>query len=329
MRRFSILTFALLAVLAAPFALAQDADDPVVVRLGEQTETLSEFEQRFEIALRSLAAQQGTPLNDQLRAQLASFAPQYLEQRGQEFALLAAADARGIEPDMEAVQARIDQAKNGLPDEASFDQLLQDSGIGSEAMLRTLFEEDERIRGLFEAVEAEQSLEEGAVRAAYEARQDEFTTGAQVCARHILVETVEDAESVLAELDGGADFADLAAERSTGPSGPDGGDLGCFERGMMVAPFEEAAFAADAGEVVGPVETQFGQHVILVEEVREGGVQAFEDVEEALRGQLLSEATQADVDALVEAADVETFPDRLPSPTDGAAPAPMGDDADD
>lgn len=89
-------------------------------------------------------------------------------------------------------------------------------------------------------------------------------TQEQVWARHILVEDLETAEDLLEQLNDGADFGDLAREFSTGPSGVNGGDLGWFGRGQMVAEFEEAAFSGDVGEIVGPVETQFGFHLIQI-----------------------------------------------------------------
>lgn len=86
----------------------------------------------------------------------------------------------------------------------------------------------------------------------------------QVWARHILLDDEETAQDLLQQLEEGADFGDLAREFSTGPSGPSGGDLGWFAKGQMVAPFEDAAFAADVGDIVGPVETQFGFHIIQI-----------------------------------------------------------------
>jgi len=93
------------------------------------------------------------------------------------------------------------------------------------------------------------------------------------CVRHILLETETDAGDVLTELEGGADFATLAAERSTGPTGPNGGDLGCAPVANYVAEFADAVTAAELGAFVGPVETQFGFHVILVERFEVNGDQ--------------------------------------------------------
>lgn len=89
----------------------------------------------------------------------------------------------------------------------------------------------------------------------------------QYKARHILLESEADARSVIGELDGGADFAELAKSRSTGPSGPQGGDLGWFSSDSMVKPFSDAVVAMENGSYSKePVQTQFGWHVILREE---------------------------------------------------------------
>ena len=312
MQRFFIPTFALILAVAAFFVGHSIVDgDPVVMRLGDRTETLSEFTDRFEIAMQSVAAQSGAPLTDATRQQLLALAPSYLEQRAQEFALVAAAEERGVTIDDATLDARIDEIRGTADDEEGFQELLMMSGVQTEEMLRTLLYEDEIIGALFRELEAEQVVSDEQVQVAYDERQEQFSTGEQVCARHILLDNLEDAEAALAEIDAGADFAQVAVERSTGPSGPNGGDLGCFGRGMMVAPFEQAAFDAEVGVPVGPVETQFGQHLILVSERREATVAPLEEVEAALRGQLAAEATNAAVEAIFETANVETFPEEL------------------
>ncbi|MEM7323524.1 MAG: peptidylprolyl isomerase [Actinomycetota bacterium] len=91
------------------------------------------------------------------------------------------------------------------------------------------------------------------------------------CVSHILLETEADADAVLDRLDAGEDFDQLAIETSTGPSGPNGGELGCAPSSQYVAPFAEAVDAAAIGEFVGPVETQFGFHVLVVERTEVDG----------------------------------------------------------
>ncbi|MCK5934631.1 MAG: peptidylprolyl isomerase [Fulvimarina manganoxydans] len=106
----------------------------------------------------------------------------------------------------------------------------------------------------------------------------------EIHARHILLKTKEEAEAVIAELQNGADFAKVAEEKSTGPSGPNGGDLGFFSAGQMVPEFEKAAFALDPGSITSePVQTQFGWHVIKVEEKREAQPPSFEEVKDRIR----------------------------------------------
>jgi peptidyl-prolyl cis-trans isomerase C len=106
----------------------------------------------------------------------------------------------------------------------------------------------------------------------------------QIKARHILVETEDKAKGVIADLKKGGDFAALARERSTGPSASDGGKLGFFGRGQMVPAFEAAAFKLKKGAFTEiPVKTQFGWHVILVEDRKKSEAPSFEDVEKYLR----------------------------------------------
>lgn len=83
-------------------------------------------------------------------------------------------------------------------------------------------------------------------------------------ARHILVSSEEDCANLKAEIEGGADFAKLAAQHSTCPSGKQGGDLGAFGPGQMVPEFDRVVFSAPIGEVQGPVQTQFGYHLIEI-----------------------------------------------------------------
>jgi len=130
--------------------------------------------------------------------------------------------------------------------------------------------------------------------------------GKEYNARHILVETEEEATEVIKLLDGGGDFADLAKEKSTGPSGPRGGELGWFNAGQMVKPFSDAAAALEPGSYTkSPVQTQFGWHVIRLEDVRDGTPPPFEDVKERLKIMLVNQKLQQHVQTVKEAATIE------------------------
>jgi peptidyl-prolyl cis-trans isomerase C len=128
------------------------------------------------------------------------------------------------------------------------------------------------------------------VRARYDKEVAATPPENEVRARHILLKTEEEAKAVIAELDAGAKFEDVAKEKSTGPTGPNGGDLGYFTRGRMVPEFEEAAFALDVGAYTEkPVKTQFGWHVIKLEDKRLVQPPAFADVQDQIRSVLLRE----------------------------------------
>jgi peptidyl-prolyl cis-trans isomerase C len=176
---------------------------------------------------------------------------------------------------------------------------------GSDAGLADDAEVKEQIAALERRLIAEtyldRALNDAVTDDAISAKYEEFIATnepePQVRARHILLESEEDAKAIITELDDGADFAELAKEKSTGPSGPNGGDLGFFNRGDMVAPFAEAAFAMDAGTYSKePVQTQFGWHVIKVEEVKEGTQPSLDEV----RQQLVAEISRDAFNGLVE-----------------------------
>lgn len=109
-------------------------------------------------------------------------------------------------------------------------------------------------------------INESAVEKAYQKLVSDTASREQVTAAHILVETEDEAKSIIAELKNGADFVTLAKAKSTGPSGPNGGALGTFGRGQMVPAFEAAAFSLAEGTISPePVQTQFGWHVLKVD----------------------------------------------------------------
>jgi parvulin-like peptidyl-prolyl isomerase len=147
-------------------------------------------------------------------------------------------------------------------------------------------------------------VEEAEVRAYWEKHPEEFTAPRQVRARHLLVKAagnpsddqkaLQRAEQILARVRGGDDFAKLAGELSEDTATKEkGGDLGFFVKGRMAPEFEAAAFAAKPGEVVGPVKTTFGYHLIKVEEIREPMLRPFEMMQRFLHDRLLRERQHA------------------------------------
>jgi len=151
----------------------------------------------------------------------------------------------------------------------------------------------------------EKAAHEEDLLAAYDAEYSTGDGGDEFNASHILVETEEDANIIKLELDAGADFATLAKERSTGPSGPSGGALGWFSKGRMVPEFEQAVINLKSGEISDPVQTQFGWHVIILNERRKTAAPEFEAVREELATQLQNLAVEARVNELTTAAKIE------------------------
>lgn len=147
---------------------------------------------------------------------------------------------------------------------------------------------------------------------AMQMRYDEMVKGmsdsAEVHARHILVKTEDEAKAIIKDLQGGADFEATAKEKSTGPSGPNGGDLGFFGKGQMVPAFEAAAFDLEAGKITDtPVQTQFGWHVIKVEDRRKAEAPSYDSVKDKLRSEISQEAGTAYIDGLRKDAKIERF----------------------
>ena len=142
-----------------------------------------------------------------------------------------------------------------------------------------------------------EQLTDEAIQTAYDAYVDDTASREQVTASHILVETEEEAKAIIAQLSDGADFATLAKEKSTGPSGPNGGELGSFGRGQMVPAFETAAFAMTEGSYSEtPVQTQFGWHVI---KVSAKGLQEAPSLDE-MRDQLVANLSRQSFSRIVE-----------------------------
>lgn len=157
---------------------------------------------------------------------------------------------------------------------------------------------DTVVRTVYLTTIVEDAATDEALEERYEAYKEAHPPEEEVRASHILVETEAAARALIENLKDGADFADLAKAESTGPSGPNGGDLGYFKRrGQMVEPFAEAAFDLEAGAFTAdPVETQFGWHIIKVTDRRMG---EHPDME-TLRNQFLTEIAEARIEALIQ-----------------------------
>ena len=177
------------------------------------------------------------------------------------------------------------QALDVLIDQILFARLAQDAGLDqSEEFKRNMALTRDQVLQSGYVGQLANTITDEEVKRRYDEEIAKVTAPQEVRARHILVKTEDEAKAVIEEVKGGADFAEVAKAKSTGPSGPRGGDLGFFGRGQMVPEFDQAAFAMEPGDVSEePVKTQFGYHVIKVEEKREQPLPTLEQSSERMR----------------------------------------------
>ncbi len=308
-----------LAALAAlalllPSSAAAQANDPVLIELGGTRERASFVLDRFEIAVRGVAASQGLPFTPEVFEQLYAFLPSFLEQRITELVLIDYARTRGLtvaEATIDEIVANV-RATTGEDPEA-FEALLLEAGFRDEAQLRELIEESELVQLAFDAIGEAVVVSEDEIRVAYQGLRQRFVESAEVCARHILVEDEATAEAVAESLRAGADFAEVAQDVSidTG-SAARGGDLGCLPQGATVAPFDEAAFSAEIGELTGPIETQFGYHLLMVDSRTEPRQRTLDEVSGQIERELRAERAELALERAIEIANVRIYPERIP-----------------
>lgn len=214
------------------------------------------------------------------------------------------------------IRASLPDQYQQLPDEVLWDGILdqivqqtvlsqQDSGEESRRVQLAL--ENER-RALMAAQVIEDIVDDAvtdeAVQALYEETYLQGEPTEEFNASHILVATQEEAAVIAEDVRGGADFATVAQEKSTGPSGPNGGQLGWFGPGMMVPEFQTAVEGMEIGAISDPVQTQFGWHVIKLNEKRVQAAPELASVREELEATLSQDAVSQRIDELTASADV-------------------------
>jgi len=147
-------------------------------------------------------------------------------------------------------------------------------------------------------------ISDEAAKAVYDEQMG--VAGKEYNARHILVADEETAKEVIKLLDGGSDFSELAKEKSTGPSGASGGKLGWFGAGQMVKPFSDAAAELEKGAYTKtPVQTQFGWHVIILDDVRDSTPPPFDDVKDRIKMLLANQQLQAYIESMKGTATID------------------------
>lgn len=190
---------------------------------------------------------------------------------------------------------------------------------------RMSFLEAQALRNTYIEEEVQNAVSDDELKARYEKDVAGYAPPEEVRARHILVKTKEEAEQVIKDLEAGGDFAAIASEKSLDPgSKVNGGDLGFFTKGQMVPEFENEAFSLAPGEVSkAPVQSQFGFHVLKVEEKRSQPVPTFEEVKPQVMQVVQREKFQEILGKLKGEAQIEMLNQDAPATTPApAAPAP-------
>lgn len=252
--KWAVAVFVTLALVGASIVwyLDPDGDGDIVARINGHTITRDEFQQHLEDVYGMEA------LETLILYQI----------------ILDAADRAEVTPSDEDIDAEIASMKEQFGD-VGFDQFLAQYGLSEEAFRYNLLIGT----ALDEIRFAEVEVTEENLLEFFRENQHDFDIPEQVRASHILVGNKEQAQEILDDIMGGADFAELAERYSLDTaSGNQGGDLGFFPAGTMYAEFEEACFDMEVGEVRGPVVTEAGYHVIQLTDRQEAQDAAFEDV---------------------------------------------------
>jgi peptidyl-prolyl cis-trans isomerase C len=293
-----------------------DENVAAVVSSDYGTDTLrtAQFQQQMQFAMQSM------PPNQQ--GGMARVHQMMLDQYVNNHVLRGEAEARDMQADTATVSQQLQQQRNQFPSEEEFQNALGNAGLTVDS-LRALIAEQVRVRQLRGEL-GQENVEEPS-----DAEIEEYAAEQRsVRARHILLRAGENAddstttaareqaEELIAQLNDGADFAELAREYSDGPSAERGGDLGSFRRGRMVEPFDEAVFALEEdGQIVQePVRTRFGYHVIQLTDY--GEPMATEEARQALMQESEQQATEDAISDLAQNATVRINPDVITLPSD-------------
>lgn len=310
-----LLTINIVALAASTFASAQAFGPAATVNGVEISRMKVEAQVNHQVNARGMGSggitQPGTYRNIQMEVMDQLILQELLWQEAQRREIIVS-DAE--------IDEQLEKMKAGFDTEQAFLFKIREGGF-TEATYRENIRQQRSVqRMVSEDISSKIEISDAEILDFYVANMDRMTVPEQVRARHILINLQSDDDDARAaamakitavqkEIENGAGFALTAMQRSEGPSANQGGDLGFFGRGKMVPAFEEVAFALQPGEISDVVETQFGFHIIKVEERQEGRVVPVEEATERIRPHLAQLRLQTTVEKLIEdlqaSADIE------------------------
>jgi parvulin-like peptidyl-prolyl isomerase len=260
-----------------------------------QTLPMKDYQHRLEGVKKQYAQQMGVNFqNDAGKAVLADLQEKILAKMVETALIRSETKAQGVEPSEAEIDKEFDtilKASFG-GDKAKLNERLAQLNL-TEREVRDQIADGQRVQKLMDKLAGSDQVSVATAQAYYKDHPLEFQRDAEVKASHILVETLEQASSLRAQIAKGADFAELAKAHSKDPgSGAKGGDLGFFGKGQMVPEFEKAAFETPVGKVTEPVKSKFGYHIIKVEDRHNAGQQSFETMKAEIVDKLTKDRRQ-------------------------------------
>ncbi|PNY82264.1 peptidylprolyl isomerase [Deinococcus koreensis] len=294
---------------AAPATPAADPNT-LVGQIGAEKVTLGEFERAFRLAAARVVNSQGVPFEDSFLAEFASARPEFLKQFLRDRAIYQLARVNNT-VDTAELDKQLETARADFESDEEFQDALQGTGYADSADLRTELERQAVVGKFLEGIQGRFKFGDALVASYYSLNRPRFTREAQACVKHILVPKQADAQAIAKQLEGGGDFAKLAAEKSQDPgSAPQGGDLGCFGKGQMVESFDKASFTGPLNKVQ-TVQSQFGWHVLLVGKRTEAGTAPLTEAAPLIREQLGREAAQKYLNTQIAKLNTQSFPEAV------------------
>jgi len=314
-----LLTMVLCAILAAA-TVVMAADQALVAKVNGVGITQAEFDRNWDAFLKQKGMSAGqTDKAEELKNMKKMVLDGLIDQE----LLWQEAKDKKMLADEKRVSEEIAKIEKNYPSKEEFMKVVKDNGLTEEGLKQFLTRQLSIQTVVEKDIASTITVSDKEAHDFYASNPDKFKMPEQVHARHILVkvdpqadQATKDAakkkiEGVQKEVKGGADFGELAKNNSDCPSKQNGGDLGSFSRGQMVKPFEDVAFAMKPGSISDVVETQFGYHIIKVEEHTQASTvpekDATERIKGFLKGQKTNQAVMAHVKALRDKAKIETL----------------------
>jgi foldase protein PrsA len=294
-----VLLAAVVLVAAVGCSKSEESAEKVLATINDQKITEKQFQKRLDL----YGFLFGNTMKKELEKE--ETRQQVFDELVEETLLVGEANSRGIDPSSEEVQKEYETMKarivQALGSTEEYQKELADNEV-TEEDLRGFLGKRLIIQKLYNELTTDVTVSDKEVEEYFEENRDSFSTPERVHARHILVETEKMAQTVLAELEGGKDFGELAAEYSIDEgTADDGGDLGFFQRGMMIPEFEEVAFALEVGETTEePVKTDYGFHIIKLIEREDSRPQTLDEVQELIHEQLVRQKKQELISEFVD-----------------------------